>query len=407
MTAVRLGLPLVTGLMVLALLDLLGAAMAAHLGAHIGGLSAVGVLGLLPAPLDGWLSPSPVVLRTTGGLFLLAGLALACALASLACSRIGADRLGGLAGLTGVSVALAVWSPLGLTILGGQAVLVGLVGRTAADPRTGAVIGMARLLGLAAAVLTAGPAVPGLVVTLLAAALAPDALAALRRAPTDPSRQEREAETETETETRADPSAIPADLGWARASTPVDPPTTPAPAPPRSEPAPVSDQAPDPDPEAAAPPPSAGLFGHDPVSALAHLTPAETLVSAARAALAKGETSLLVVARLDGLAGIAEHLGVGGGEALFATATERLASALPADSLLAWIGDETFAALITDSGTIDLEALCDSLAAPFAEHLMVAGRPISMEDALHVDATALNTETFEELARWVSDGAAG
>jgi GGDEF domain-containing protein len=120
--------------------------------------------------------------------------------------------------------------------------------------------------------------------------------------------------------------------------------------------------------------------------------------------LADGRPAVLAVVRMDGLAGIAEHLGAEGGERLFAVATERLAAALPDDASLSWFGDETFVALLPVSRAEDLADLGVRLAAPFAEVLMVDGRPISMEDAIHADAVALDEETLTSVTAWLRPG---
>jgi len=306
----------------------------------------------------------------------LAGVA---AVGGYAAARLGAARLGAAGALLGVTLPLMVWNPLGLVILGGQS-LVLLVDRT--PQGSAAITQAARVLGLCAAVLVSGGAVSPLVVTLLAAALAPSALVALSAPVREPA---------------AEPVA--------REDAPPPPAPTPTPA---AESAPAPPPAPTPDPETApAPKPDTatpGLFGPDPVAALAHLTPAPALVEAARTALANAQPAVLALVRMDGLAGIAEHLGTEGGETLFAAATERLAAALPQAGTLSWVGDETFVALVPVAQADDVADLGPRLAAPFAEDLIVDGRPISMEDALHVEALMLDAETLEELAGWVRAG---
>ncbi|MBB4285346.1 hypothetical protein [Roseospira goensis] len=366
---------MLTAVSLLALVDLLGEAVAARAGAFGGG----GVLAALPDPVGRWLSPPPYALLSPVGLAGFGGLALVAALSGIGASRLGARRGAGLLALLGLIAPLAIWNPLAIAVMGGQALVLaaGRGGAGADDPaRTRAAAQAARVLGLTAAVLLTWTTPPALVVTLVAVALAPTALEALS-APV--------AGTATEDASSRSGAAVPA------APAPAAPPALAAVA-----------VAPEPTPDA-----GAGPFGHDPVAALEHLAPASALVEAARAALARGEVPIVAVVRLDGLAGIAEHLGVRGGEALFAESTERLAAALPDDGMLSWMGDETFAALLPAAGCPDLGVLGETLAAPFTEDLIVDHRPISMEDAVHVDAMALDQAALADLASLAKAGAPG
>ncbi|KAA5605585.1 hypothetical protein F1188_10115 [Roseospira marina] len=434
----RAMLPLVVLLAGLVLMDLLGTAIAVLTGAHAGGL-----LALLPAPLDRVVSPPPIALWTPPGLAGIGALTLAVALGQYGAVRVGAPRLGALALLLALALPLVAWNPLALGVIAGQAVLLTL----SRDGRGSETLTQAvRLIGLIAAVLVTWTTAPAMVVSLVAVALAPAALVAVSQpAPRDavskepqaaaPSAPEPEPAPAPETRTEAAPPSEPASpppsapASGAPDAEPVAEPEAPAePTQPAAvfvepetfadpeafvepdtlgEPKTVSERKTFADPETFAEPdirpttPDApGPFGTDPVAALAHLTPAPALVEAARAALAQGEVPLLALVRLDGLAGIAEHLGVQGGEALFAEATGRIAGALPVGSTLTWFGDETFAALLPASAAEDIDELMALLATPFATDLVVEGRAVSMEDALHVDAMALDADILAELDRW-------
>ncbi len=350
-------------LAMLALVDLLGEAVAGHAGAFGGG----GLMASLPGELGRWLVPPPQVLWSTTGLVGLGALAaLAAALSALA-ARLGAARpSAALVLLVGLVGPLSIWNPLGLFVLAGQAMGLAVIAMARGAPGGRAGEETARILGLAAAVLLTLTTPPALVVTLLAVALAPGLLAAL----TAP----------------AEGRAAVLAPGPDGASGPARDGALPPASSPASSPALSS-----------APP--AGPFGPDPVAAHDHLMPAIDLIAQGRAALRSGTGPVLLVARLDGLAGIAGHLGAAGGAALFTEASGRLAGALPADCRLAWIGDETFAALLPAATAADLETLELRMAEPFAMDLHVDGRTVSMEDALHIDATTLDAALLDELAR--------
>ncbi|WP_211369085.1 hypothetical protein [Roseospira navarrensis] len=359
----------------LVLIDMLGEAVAALAGAFGGG----GLMGMLPPPLDRMMLPPPGLLWTPPGLAGIGVLALTVSVGLYGSVQAGTARLGALALLLAVALPLVAWNPLALGVIGAQALLLAF-DRTGRATETLAQI--ARLCGMVVALLVSWSTPAALAVSLIAVALAPSAMVTLSR--TVPGAPARAAapDAEPEPEPEADPEPQP------------EPEPAPAPAP---EPPAVPDHPATPDaPDRTAP----GPFGHDPVAGLSHLTPAATLAATARAALAGGETPLLVLARLDGLAGIAEHLGAAGGEALFSEATARLAAALPAGSTLSWVGDETFGALMPDAGTTDLDGLMAALAAPFASEMVIEGRAISMEDALHVDAMVVDPDALVELDRW-------
>ncbi len=146
----RFVVALLGALALLALLDLLGEAVATHAGAFGGG----GLLASLPGGLGRWLVPPPEVLWSPAGPALLVGLALAAAGLPALVARLGGPRLAAaLALLVGVAAPLSIWNPLGLFILAGQT--MGLAALTIARgaPSGAWGEGAVRLLGLAAAVL--------------------------------------------------------------------------------------------------------------------------------------------------------------------------------------------------------------------------------------------------------------
>lgn len=358
------------------LMDLLGGAVTDLTDT----IPAAGLLrGLVPWPA--WpLSPP--------GLATLTGLIVATALGWLGTARLGARRLGGLAVLIGLTVSLAAWAPLVLPVMGFQALAL-LFDRSPEGARTLPMV--TRLLGVVAAILLTGHSPPAMTVAVVCAALAPDALATLAR---PLARQPDGTEQTSTTGTQAPPSASEIEAEAATAPPAARESSGAA----GSSPTAIVDATP---PAEAHAGPHA-LFGTDPVTALAHLTPADHLLETARDILADGRTPIVAVLRLDGLTGIAEHLGVGGGEDLFAVATERLAQALPADGVLSWLGDETFAALLPSATANDMEALETALTAPFIDDMIIDGRPISMEDALHVDAAVVDEAILDELGHLIS-----
>jgi len=385
----------------LVLVDLLGGAVAALTGSFGSG----GLLAQAPPPLGHMLSPPPAAMATPIGLALLGFLTVALAVSLYGATRSGASRLGALALLLALALPLMVWHPPALGIIGLQALLLAF---SSGSSRGDAFAQVVRLIGLVLVVLITWTTPSALVVSLIAVALAPSALLAVSIPSSASAETAAEAMTFAPTEAldRAGEPAIEQDLVPDRVASP-DPSTGVA----TLDPAtlePVTLGAPD--SGLAQPPqvdqdsrPEPGVFGHDPVAALAHLTPASALVERARTALieeSEASPPLLAMVRLDGLAGIAEHLDVGGGEALFAEATARLDQALPPGSMLSWLGDETFAALMVATASEDLDHVVAALATPFASEILVNGRPVSMEDAFHADVVVLDPEILEELTRW-------
>lgn len=390
----------------LVLVDLLGAVVAGHAGVMGGG----GLLAVLPAPLGTWLAPPPTQLGNPVGLAALAALALLVASCGHGVARGDVARAAGTLDLAALLAVGVAWAPLAGAVVGGQALFMALAGwiNRGRGPEGGALVPgvtqAARLLGLVAAILLVATPPPALAVTMLVAALAPWALARLLfgRVAAPPVRACR------------GPEAVP--VGGPVAAPPPPPPAM----------VPEEDAAWDPAPVAVVeapslarpvPAPAVGPFGADPAADVAHLVSAAALGQAASAALEGGGGAILAVIRVDGLAGIAEHLGATGGGILFTETSGRLAEALPDSALLAWMGDETFAALVpvadTGSGAaradVDdvLGGLGHGLAAPFAAEMIVEGRSISMEDAIHVEATALQGEMLPDLVQWAGAAPGG
>jgi GGDEF domain-containing protein len=414
LSAPRVVLPLAVFLAGLPLFDMVGEMVLALSGGTSGpgGLLA----GELPVPQDAWVTITAFGWLPGPNMILLTGFVLSLAVTLFGAALAGAARFGALALLLAMALPLVAWSPAALGVIGGQAILL-LLDR--GGRRSEALHQIVRLIGMLLVLLLTWPALPALVVSLIAVALAPSAMLTVSRPTSQPAPAAVPASERSTGETApVRPAEAPEDTGpVASAPGHLAPAETPdagfealEPSPDPAHPT-LVEFAPEPEPEPMPEPdgpqaPRPGPFGHDPVAALAQLTPAPDLVEAARAALGDGGTALLVMARLDGLAGIAEHLGVEGGAALFAEATARLECALPPGGLLSWLGDETFAALLPAGSWSDPDALVAALAAPFAAEMHVDGRAVSMEDALHVDVLALDTETLIELIRW-ADAAPG
>ncbi|MBB4264720.1 hypothetical protein [Roseospira visakhapatnamensis] len=414
----------------LVLVDLLGMVVAGHAGAFGGG----GLLGMLPPPVGSWLAPPPMLLVAPEGHAALAALAVLVAACGHGVARGDAARMAGALDLVAVLAVGVIWAPVVGAVVAGQGAFLALAGwiNRGRGPGGGAMVPgvtqAARLLGVCAAVLLVDTTPPALMVALVVAGLAPWALARLLfgRDAAPPVRARRRSASTPDA-----PSGEPDDRPTApdpeEAATVdglVDPvadddrlldPVGDAGAEVGDE---VGDEGADRmvDPDADRLPPRVvpmapvtGPFGADAVAETADLVPATDLPEAARVALNAGGGAILAVIRVDGLAGIAEHLGVTGGGVLFTQTSGRLAGALPAGALLAWMGDETFAALVpvaggTASGDMDsvLGSLGGGLAAPFAADLVVEGRAISMEDAIHVEVTALQVEMLPDLAQWAA-----
>jgi len=391
----------------LLVVDGLGTVVAGHAGALGGG----GFLAALPSPLGTLLAPPPTVLGGPVGLTALATLAFGVAACGHGVARGDVARFAGALDVVALLAVGVVWAPWMGAVVGGQALFLALAGwfNRGRGPHGGALVPgvtqAARLLGLVAATLLVSTTPPALVVALLVAALAPWALARLmfgrvaappvwaRRGPEAPAVEapvDGPAGASAEASSATAPVEAVLDPQTALVEAPAEIPAGPAPASRTTEPA-------------------IGPFGADPAAAVAHLVPATRLVQAASGALESGGGAILAVIRVDGLAGIAEHLGASGGGTLFAQTSGRLAEALPDAALLAWMGDETFAALVpvpgdggaaaTDVDSV-LGALGEGLASPFAAEMIVEGRSISMEDAVHVEAMALQGEMLPDLVQW-------
>lgn len=384
-SASAIGLSVLVFVAGLALFDMIGEMVLALSSTNgPGGFLREVLGGILSPPRDGWLTVTATGWLPGPNMVLMTALVLALGLGLSGAALAGATRLGALALLLALGVPLVAWSPLALGVIGAQAMFL-LLDRGGRGSE--ALLQMVRLVGMLTVVVLLWSVPAALAVSLIAVALAPSAMLTLSR-PLAAPRWAAPQQT-TEADTAADdapPSLAPLVDGPADLAPSVD------------QPAPVGVDAPT--QTGAAPSHPSGPFGDDPVASLSQLTPAAALMSTARSALAAGEAAVLVLVRLDGLAGIAEHLGIVGGEALFAQATARLEAALPAGSLLSWMGDETFTALMPADAVDDPEALLAALAAPFSADLVVDGRAVSMEDALHVDVLSLTDDTLSELARW-------
>jgi len=387
-------LPLAVFLTGLILVDLLGVTVAALTGSFGGG----GLLAQVPPPLGHMLSPPPAVMVSPMGLAFLGFLTVALAVSLYGAARSGAARLAALTLLLALALPLMVWHPPALGIIGLQALLLAFSNGSGRDD---AFTQAVRLIGLVLAVLITWTSPSALVIALIAVALAPSALLAVSIPASAKTATETAAFAPTAARDRADEPAFKPDLVPDGVTSPdtstgtatLDPAAfdTPEPTLARS---PEADQGLHSE---------LGVFGQDPVAALAHLTPAAALVERARTALieeSENSTPLLAMVRLDGLAGIAEHLGVGGGEALFAEATTRLDEALPPGGMLSWLGDETFVALMVAAASEDLDSVVAALAAPFASEILVNDRSVSMEDAFHADVVVLDPDILEDLAHW-------
>jgi len=399
----------------LIVVDLLGQVAAGHAGAFGG----VGLLAALPVSVGVWLSLPPMLLIGSTGLAVVAGLAAVVMACGHGVARGDVARFAGGLDLLAVLAAGVVWSPMVAAVIGAQAVFLALAcwinrGR---GPQGGSVVPgvtqATRILGVVAAIWLGSTTPPALAVSLVVVALAPWALVRLMfgRVVAPPVRSSAPAQAEVSEEAESvDEAETPTLEGGGApdlaAGEPEDVWIRPVGLPTPSEvvdPAVVSVS------EVPAAPSGAGPFGVDPLADTAHLAPGSRLIDSARDALESGGGAILAVIRVDGLAGIAEHLGETGGGALFAQTSERLAEALPETAHLAWVGDETFAALVpvvgeSASGDMDslLGSLGDGLAAPFAAEMVVEGRAISMEDAIHVEVTVLQAEMLPDLEHWVA-----
>gem|GEM_PF-2530175 len=412
-------LALLGALGLLALLEGLGQmADASAIALGGGGLSA-----LLPPSMAVWITLPLPLMGTPSGLASLGGLALLVAACGHGVARGDVARVAGGLDLLALLIVGMAWAPWAGAVIGGQTVflaLTGLINRgrgPGGGPLVPGATQVARLLGLVAVVPLVIGSISSLVMALLVAALAPWALARLlfgrwaappvrarggegAKAPpgaTPKSGLDADAEPKPKPKPKPEPHSAP-EPGPAHALAPTfallpDPET---------DPDPKADTSEDADP---------GPFGRDPAAGAAYLVPPERLVAEARAALDGGRSAILAVIRIDGLAGIAEHLGATVGAALFDQTGQRLADALPEDATLCWMGDETFAAMAPVAGSEDLDdglaSLGAALAAPFAADMVVEGRAISMEDALHVEVTAVQAEMMADLERWAVSAPGG